>query len=33
MVHMGRGEISDEGMSHLKDLKDFESLMVSYTFR
>ncbi len=31
-VDMGGGEITDKGMSHLKDLKDVERLTLSYTY-
>ena len=31
-IHMGGGEITDEGMSRLKNLEDVESLTLSYTY-
>lgn len=31
-VHMGGGDITDEGLSHLRDLKDVENLTLSYTY-
>ncbi len=31
-VHLGGGDITDEGLSHLKELKDVETLELTYTY-